>query len=76
MVNTKTTVSKKVLAIILAVACMVAFTPAIAFTSSAHAAAWKVSPTKATVYVGKYKTLKSTKTAKWTSSKKSVPPLL
>jgi len=54
---------------------MVAFTPAIAFTSSAHAAAWKVSPTKATVYVGKYKTLKSTKTAKWTSSKKSVAKL-
>jgi len=75
MVNTKTTVSKKVLAIVLAVACMVAFTPAMAFTSSAHAAAWKVSPTKATVYVGKYKTLKSTKTAKWTSSKKSVAKL-
>jgi len=75
MVNTKTTVSKKVLAIVLAVACMVAFTPAIAFTSSAHAAAFKVSPTKATVYVGKYKTLKSTKTAKWTSSKKSVAKL-
>jgi len=54
---------------------MVAFTPAMAFTSSAHAAAWKVSPTKATVYVGKYKTLKSTKTAKWTSSKKSVAKL-
>jgi hypothetical protein len=75
MVNTKTTVSKKVLAIVLAVACMVAFTPAMAFTSSAHAAAFKVSPTKATVYVGKYKTLKSTKTAKWTSSKKSVAKL-
>ena len=54
---------------------MVAFTPAMAFTSSAHAAAFKVSPTKATVYVGKYKTLKSTKTAKWTSSKKSVAKL-
>jgi len=75
MVNTKTTVSKKVLAIVLAVACMVAFTPAIAFTSSAHAAAFKVSPTKATVYVGKYKTLKSTKTATWKSSKKSVAKL-
>ena len=38
MVNTKTTLSKKVLAVVLAVACMVAFTPAIAFTQSAHAA--------------------------------------
>ena len=75
MVNTQTSISKKVLAIVLAVACMVCFTPAMAFTSSAHAAAWKVSPTKATVYVGKYKTLKSTKTAKWTSSKKSVAKL-
>ena len=37
MVNTKTTLSKKVLAVVLAVACMIAFTPAIAFTQSAHA---------------------------------------
>ena len=38
MVNTKTSISKKVLALVLAVACTIAFTPAIAFTQSAHAA--------------------------------------
>ena len=80
MVNTKTTLSKKVLAIVLAVACMVAFTPAIAFTQSANAASkLKVSPTKATVYVAKTKTIKAKglskkhlKKVKWTTSKKSV----
>ena len=38
MVNTKTSISKKVLALVLAVACTIAFTPAIAFTQSANAA--------------------------------------
>jgi len=37
MVNTQTSISKKVLAVVLAVACMIAFTPAIAFTQSANA---------------------------------------
>jgi len=80
MVNTKTTLSKKVLAIVLAVACMVAFTPAIAFTQSANAASkLKVSPTKATVYVAKTKKISAKglskshlKKVKWTTSKKSV----
>jgi len=38
MVNTQTSISKKVLAVVLAVACMVCFTPSIAFTQDAHAA--------------------------------------
>ena len=43
MVNTKTTLSKKVLAVVLAVACMIAFTPAIAFTQSANATVTTIS---------------------------------
>jgi len=48
MVNTQTSISKKVLAIVLAVACMVCFTPSIAFTQDAHAASTGGTVTAAT----------------------------
>lgn len=38
MVSTRNTISRKVLAFVLAAACMIAFTPAVAFTQSASAA--------------------------------------
>jgi len=79
MVRTKNRLSKKVLAVILAFACVVAFTPMMAFPQNANAATkLKVSPASKTIYVGKTVKIKAKglsksklKKVKWTTSSTS-----
>lgn len=72
MVHTRTSVTRRTLAIILAVACTIAFTPALAYTQAANAAAFTITPAKATVYVGSAKVIKANKKVQWSTSNSKI----
>ncbi|MGN8649795.1 hypothetical protein ACTNEM_07185 [Eubacterium pyruvativorans] len=63
--------SKKVLAVLLAVACLITFMPAMASQSFA-AKKLTVKPAKKTIYVKKSVTLKANQKVKWSASKASL----
>ena len=63
--------SKKVLAVLLAVACLITFMPAMASQSFA-AKKLTVKPAKKTIYVKKSFTLKANQKVKWSASKSSL----
>ena len=63
--------SKKVLAVLLAVACLITFMPAMASQSFA-AKKLTVKPAKKTIYVKKSVTLKANQKVKWSASKSSL----
>gem|GEM_PF-1651335 len=82
MIYTKNGLSKKLLAFVLSVTCVLAFTPFMAFPQNANAASTSklsVKASAASIYVGKKATYKATtkpaanaKNTKWSSSNKAI----